>query len=126
MLLPGRAGNIAEWFARADIFALSSRYEGFPNVLLEAMAAGCACISFDCDTGPREIIRDEVDGLLAPPENVDAMAAGLERLMRDEELRKTLAARAVEARDRFAPDRILAQWEALFKIPITSRPRNAG
>ncbi|MEB3325072.1 MAG: glycosyltransferase [Cyanobacteriota bacterium] len=68
LLMPGVAGNIGAWYGRATLFALPSRYEGFPNVLLEAMAAGCACVAADCATGPADLIRTGENGLLLPAE----------------------------------------------------------
>ena len=65
-LMPGVAGNIGDWYARATLFALPSRFEGFPNVLLEAMAAGCACVAADCATGPADLIHPGENGLLLP------------------------------------------------------------
>ena len=62
VLFPGSVGNIADWYDRADIFVLSSYTEGFPNVLLEAMAHGLAVASFDCDTGLRDLITMEKAG----------------------------------------------------------------
>ena len=111
--MPGWAGNMAEWYEAADVFVLSSRFEGFGMVLVEAMAHGCACVSVDC-TGPRDVIRDGVDGLLVAQDDEAALVAGLERLMGDEELRGCLGARAVEVRERFAPARIRGMWEGLF------------
>ena len=89
--LPGRARNVNDWYARAALYVMSSRFEGFPNVLGEAMAHGCAAVSFDCDTGPRDLIRHEVDGLLAPAGDVDCLAAALQRLMGDDGLRHRMA-----------------------------------
>jgi GalNAc-alpha-(1->4)-GalNAc-alpha-(1->3)-diNAcBac-PP-undecaprenol alpha-1,4-N-acetyl-D-galactosaminyltransferase len=94
------------------LFVLPSRFEGFPNALLEAMACGLAVISFDCPSGPRAIIRDEVDGILVPAARVDALAAQLVRLMADDALRIRLGAAARSVRSRFAMDRIVSQWLA--------------
>ncbi|MCL6618302.1 MAG: glycosyltransferase family 4 protein [Thermomonas hydrothermalis] len=113
--LPGRAGNMGDWYARADLYVMSSRYEGFPNALGEAMAYGCAVVSYDCDTGPRDLIRHGVDGLLVKPVgDVLALARALGQLMRDDALRTRMAAKAVEVRARYSMENILAMWEKLF------------
>lgn len=113
-LMPGRAGNLADWYSRADLFVLSSRYEGFPLALAEALAHGVPVVSFDCLTGPRDIVRNNIDGLLVPPEDTKALAEALDLLMRDENLRRRFSERAVEARDRFSMERVGAMWESLF------------
>jgi glycosyltransferase involved in cell wall biosynthesis len=115
VLLPGVAGNVGDWYAVSDLFVMSSRFEGFPNTLAEAMSHGIAAVSFDCDTGPRDIIRHEVDGLLVEAENAAALEQALDRLMRDGEQRARFAARAREARERFSPDSTIAKWERLFE-----------
>jgi len=115
VLLPGVAGNVGDWYVAADLFVMSSRFEGFPNTLAEAMSHGLPAVSFDCDTGPRDIIRHEVDGLLVEPENAAAMERALDRLMKDETLRGRFAERAAEARERFSPDTTIAKWERLFE-----------
>lgn len=112
--LPGQVGNLADWYRRADLFVLTSKFEGFPNVLAEALAHGLPAVSVDCDTGPRDIIRDGVDGLLVPQNNHGALVNGLEQLMNDAETRKAYGERATSIRDRLAIDKIAAQWEALF------------
>jgi glycosyltransferase involved in cell wall biosynthesis len=117
--LPGRVGNIGEWYKHADIYALSSRFEGFPNTLLEAMSWGCPVVGFDCDTGPRDIIHHCVDGLLVGPENAVSLGAALAILMEDG-FRRYLARNAVEVRERFSPEKIMAMWGRLLEgaIPI--------
>lgn len=113
--LVGRVGNINEWYESADMYVLSSRAEGLSNTLLEAMASGVAVVAMDCDTGPREIIRDNIDGVLVnPPENTEALAAHLSDLMARPLKRMALARRAIDVRDRFSVPSVMAQWERLL------------
>ncbi len=104
-----------ERLQQADAFVLSSRYEGFPNALLEAMACGLPVISFACDSGPAEIIRNGVDGLLVPAEDIEQLAAAMSRMMSDDTLRARLASKAIEVSDRFSRDLYFQRWETLLR-----------
>ncbi|MDB5855693.1 MAG: glycosyl transferase [Herminiimonas sp.] len=114
--LPGLAGNMGEWYARADLYVLSSRFEGFPNALAEALAHGVPAVSVDCDTGPRDIVRHGVDGLLVAAGDEDGLKTALNRLMQDSEFRAALGLRAAEARTRFSIQRVAGMWEKLFDL----------
>lgn len=111
---PGRTRSAAQALAEADLFVLSSRYEGFPMALGEAMAAGCAAVSFDCATGPSELIETGVDGLLVPPLDGAALTAAMRRLMADAELRRRLGERARGSMRRFATEAVMERWKELF------------
>jgi glycosyltransferase involved in cell wall biosynthesis len=112
--LAGRVGNVGDWYQTADLYVMSSRFEGFGNTLAEALAYGVPAVSFDCDTGPRDIIRHQVDGLLVPNGDVAALAESLNQLMRDENWRQVMGAQALEARERFSMEKITRLWEALL------------
>lgn len=112
--LPGHVAEIGQWLAQADIFALSSRYEGFPNALLEAMQLGRACVSFDCPSGPRDLIESERSGLLVPAGDVDGLSAALWRLAGDGESRRRLGAEAAQTAGEFSPTTVYARWLALI------------
>ena len=112
---------------QSDLFVLSSRFEGFPNALLEAMACGLPSISFDCPSGPAEIIRDTIDGLLVPAEDVVALANTMDRVLGDELLRQRLSDEAVHVVDRFSAERYFANWDAVLRREdpqVVVEPRN--
>jgi glycosyltransferase involved in cell wall biosynthesis len=116
--LAGATRQPAAALARSEIFVLSSRIEGFPNVLIEAMALGRPVVAFDCTFGPAEIVRDGVDGLLVPVGDVDALAAAIVRLLGEPDTRAALGRRAVEVRERFALPAILDRWTGLVRASI--------
>lgn len=113
--LHGRVGNMTEWYQRADIFVLSSRYEGFPNALLEAMASGRPCIATDCDAGPRSIIENDVNGLLVPVEDTGSLGSAIVRLMDDANLRERLGSEATAVRTRYSENRVFGEWQKLLE-----------
>jgi len=114
VFLLGNVGNLGDWYEAADLYVMSSLFEGFPNTLVEAMSYGLLAVSVDCDTGPRDIIRHQVDGLLVPQNNKEALVETLAVLMRDKGLRQQYASHAIEVRERFSMERIAGMWEALF------------
>ena len=116
--MPGFTRRPFEALSRADLFAMSSLIEGFPNALCEAMACGLPVVSFNCSSGIREIIRDGVDGLLVRAADPTALAVALDRLMADEEERRRLASKALEVTERFGLDKTMARWEQLVLDPV--------
>ncbi len=124
--LPGRLPDPSEMLTHADLFVLPSRFEGFPNALLEAMACGLPVIAADCPSGPSEIIRHGVDGVLVPVDDVGALSEAMDRLMADDVERERLGSRAVEVVDRFGVAHIMRMWDDLVwdlcrRVPRVAR-----
>jgi GalNAc-alpha-(1->4)-GalNAc-alpha-(1->3)-diNAcBac-PP-undecaprenol alpha-1,4-N-acetyl-D-galactosaminyltransferase len=119
----GRRKDIREIYQRTSIFVLSSRFEGFPNVLCEAMASGCACVSFDCDFGPGEIIRDNVNGILVKEINEFSLAVALDTLINDVNKRKSMEDHAVDIRTSLHPDLIKQQWYDFIDTVVNKRKK---
>lgn len=115
----------ADVLASAEVFVLPSRVEGFPNALCEAMAHGLAVVSTDCPSGPREIVRHGVDGLLVAPEDPQALARAICRLLGDPDERRRLGARAREVTGRFSPAAVMRRWEDLI-LEVMGGPGGRG
>lgn len=110
----GRVVDPAPYLLASDIFALSSLFEGFPNALLEGLAAGLPAVATDCRSGPRDLIEEGVNGMLVPVGDVERFADALSRLMGDDTLRARLALGARSVAARYPLDAIAARWIELF------------
>ena len=119
--LTGFVPDVAAELAGASVFAMSSRREGLPMAMLEAMASGLAIVSFDCPTGPRELVEDGTDGLLVPENDVPALAAALARVMADEQLRGRLGTAARVKAAAYSTDQLALRWSRLLQAAEQAR-----
>jgi glycosyltransferase involved in cell wall biosynthesis len=119
---PGRNRDMAKEYRSAGLFVLSSRKEGLPMVLLEAMAFALPVVAFDCENGPAEIVVYGKTGLLVPPEDIDTLAEAIGRMLSDPSFRAECARHALERVNDFAIDRVVEQWMALFDDLTADKP----
>ena len=122
--LCGHSPRMIDELASASIFALTSRREGFPMVLLEAMAVGLPSVAYDCPTGPADIISDGLDGYVIPDGRTRLFVDALGGLMEDEQRRRRFSAAALESVQRYRIDAIGNRWEALFGELASGRGRS--
>ena len=103
--------NPYKYLKQSDLLVLTSLYEGLPNVLLEAMSYGLPSISFDCDTGPRDMIQDGFNGVLINPEDRESgLIKALEKMITDTPFRKSIAENSILIRDKYSVESIMQKW----------------
>lgn len=107
--------NIEKKYLKASVYAMTSRSEGFPMVLLEAMASGLPCIAYDCPTGPRAIITNAENGFLIPDHNIEMYIEKLSFLIENEEVRVKFGKDAIETSEHFNLDEIMEQWKMFLE-----------
>lgn len=106
--------QIGEEYAASSILVMSSHYEGFPMVMIEAMACGVPVVSYDFKCGPRDIIREGDNGLIIPEGDISALAEGIGRLIQEEELRRSMSMKAQEVTTTYSEDTVMRRWITLF------------
>ncbi|GAA5060808.1 glycosyltransferase involved in cell wall biosynthesis [Thermocatellispora tengchongensis] len=121
VFLMGRTEHFDEELRKASLFVLSSRFEGLPMVMIEAMSHALPIVSFDCPTGPADVITHGVDGLLVPPEDVAGLTAALNQLIGDRDARLRMGAAAAKTVLDYAPDAVMPRWESLFRELLSRR-----
>lgn len=107
--------EIAKEYADSSMLVMSSNYEGFPMVMIEAMACGLPAVSFDFKCGPRDIIKDEENGLIVPDGDIQALADAMMRLMANESLRQTISVEARKVTETYSEEVVMGKWVSLFE-----------
>ena len=113
VIFEGSVKNPVDYYSLGGVFAFTSEYEGFPNALCEAMASGMAVVSFDCPSGPSDLIQDGVNGFLVKAGDKESFQVKLEKLLKDEKLRLKLGKEAAKVKEDLAIEKIAEQWIAL-------------
>lgn len=106
--------NIGEEYADSSMLVMSSNYEGFPMVMIEAMACGLPVVAFDFKCGPKDIIRNEENGLIIHNGDIKALADGIMKLMEDTENRKRMSLNARKIVDTYSEKAVMEKWIGLF------------
>lgn len=113
--LMGTTSDIASEFAASSVIAMSSRYEGLPMVLIEAMTCGLPAVSFACKCGPRDIIEDGKNGLLVADGDTKALAASIIKVLKDSDMRRHMGEEAAKVKEKYDEAAIMNRWITLFE-----------
>lgn len=116
--LNGPTKNIGQEYSESSMIVMSSHYEGFPMVMIEAMACGLPAVSFDFKCGPRDIIKEGENGLVVTDGDIDGLAEAMMTLMRDDELRKRMGEEAKKVVETFSESKVMDKWVRLYEETI--------
>jgi glycosyltransferase involved in cell wall biosynthesis len=122
VFFPGFAENPWAWIAKADLFVLPSRWEGFPSIVAESLACGSPALVTACDFGPAEVVEHGVSGWVVPTEDQAAFKAGMDRLLSDRDLRGRLAAAGPARATQFDIATMIDAYTALFLEQAAAGP----
>lgn len=114
----GYRKDVEVYMKTVSVYCLSSRVEGLPMGLIEAMNAGCCCVAYDCITGPNEIIQDGYSGILVEPENVEALSEALSKVMSNKIFCNSLSVHSKESVACYSVENVVEQWNDLFNKVI--------
>ena len=112
--LVGNTNNVSIYYENADVFCLSSRFEGFGMVLIEALSFGLPIVSFDCEVGPSEILS-KTGSILVPPEDIEKLSLSLIELMSDDIRRVEIRKNSIIKAEAYQIDKIIDRWINLLK-----------
>lgn len=107
--------NIGKEYSESSMLVMSSHYEGFPMVMVEAMACGLPAVSFDFKCGPKDIIKDGENGVIVPDGDIDALAEAMMKLMWDDELRKRMGEEAKKVVETYSEEKVMSKWMKLYE-----------
>lgn len=124
--LPGLVTTPRGWLEAGDVLVVSSRFEGFSNVVAEAASSGLPIVSFDCPFGPREMIREGLNGLLVPPADEAALTRAMARLALNPDLRDRLSRHPHLIAQHLHPDRVMRLWDAVIEEAMATAAQRAG
>lgn len=116
--LNGPTKNIGQEYSESSMIVMSSHYEGFPMVMIEAMACGLPAVSFDFKCGPRDIIKEGENGLVVKDGDIDGLAKAMMTLMRDDELRRKMGENAMRVVETFSESKVMDKWVRLYEETI--------
>lgn len=122
--LNGPTKDIGKEYAESSMLVMSSHYEGFPMVMIEAMACGLPAVCFDFKCGPRDIILPEENGLIVPDGDIDGLAEAMIRLMKDEELRKRMGENAKRVVETYSEEKVMSKWIKLYEETVADKSGN--
>lgn len=116
--------NIGREYAESSMLVMSSHYEGFPMVMIEAMACGLPAVCFDFKCGPRDIIVEGENGVIVPDGDIEGLAEAMIRLMKDEELRKRMGENAKRVVETYSEEKVMSKWLQLYEETIAYKSRS--